>query len=111
MGTQIQRYRIEDTSTIDSCILNPLKEGKPVTLVVRDSRINKRKGADKLLLLLISPLSIYNIEGDGLLFSMPSYGSIILEIGKLKVTQLYKMGLSMKSASVLVLKLNELFKK
>lgn len=90
--------------------LSPLKEGKPVTLVIHDKLMFRKRGIENPIL-IISPLSLYNIEGNGLLFSLPGYGSSIQEIGKFRKTQLYTMGLSAKGAKALIEKLNELFKK
>jgi len=89
-------------------VLAPLLKGLPTAMVVRDPkmRVKKRTGTP---ILLISPLTSYGLESTDLLLSLPGYGCEVVTPGSIKFIQIYRLGLTTKSAKILVKTLNTLF--
>ena len=74
-------------------ILQPLLEGKPVTLIVRDPKMFKKKSVGDPIL-FITPSEVYGPGGDTWILSLQGHGCQVVPKGNVKATRLVLMGLS-----------------
>ena len=102
---------IELTKYSESVIslLEPLKEGCPVTLSIDDEKMRSKKRIPKPIL-MIAPTSLYGADDGNFLFSMPGFGSEIMGLDNLKASRLFMMGMTMQAATMLVHEIKSLFK-
>lgn len=89
-------------------LLRPLLNGDTVLLAV-SSRGMMRKKRILNPFLIIAPGKKMGLDDNVLLFALPGYGAEIMEIRNLKATWLFRLGLNMAAAKLLVKALNELF--
>lgn len=88
--------------------LQPLLSGRPVALLVNDAKtLSKKRVHDTIL--YITPLSLYGADRENYMFSMQGNGCEIVSIKSMKKTDLWRVGLSMRAAKLLLEELNELF--
>ena len=91
-------------------LLAALKDGECVVLSINDKKMRVKKRVQHPVL-MIAPASIYGAEESGVfLFSMPGYGSELIELSKIKSTQLYRIGMTMAASKILVDEIKTLFK-
>ncbi len=92
-------------------LLAPLREGKPVALVVDDPRLPKRKRIEKPLLFL-TPITGFGAPSTKLMVALQTYGCELIDtLEQVKPSAFYRMGLNMKLASLLAEELNLVFTK
>lgn len=90
-------------------LLTPLREGKPVALIVDDPRLPKRKRIEKPVLFL-TPLTVYGKLSTKLMVSLQTYGCEVVDtLEKITPTTFYRMGLSARLAGILADELNQVF--
>ena len=88
--------------------LTALVENRCVVLSVNDDRMRLKKRVQNPVL-MIAPTSLYGSNDGNFLFSMPGYGSEIIDIKDISPLQLYRIGMTMNSSKILVKEINALF--
>lgn len=90
-------------------LLGPLRNGKPVLLKVSDSTLRKRDRQYEPIL-AICPMDVMGMQAKALLVSFPPYGSEIIDITQpVKMIQLYRVGMGMKTSRALAEALNYIY--
>lgn len=103
-----EEYQEEDTLRV----LRPLLNGQPVSLIVSDSRITKkRRLKDNKPVLFIAPIEVYEprLDEPYLVIGLQGHGCEVVRVDGIKSTILHRVGLSMKSSKVLKEAIEELF--
>lgn len=91
-------------------LLRPLLQNKCVALAISDVKMYKKKRV-KDPILLISPMSLYGLDKKQFLFSIPGYGSEIVDLDTVKAHTLsFRLGLTMKASNILINEIKSLFK-
>lgn len=85
-----------------------LKQGDCVVLSIKDSKMRLKKRVQNPVL-MIAPTSIYGADDGCFIFSMPGYGSEIINMKGITSIQLYRIGMTMKASGVLVEEIRALF--
>ena len=88
--------------------LLPLVRGEPVILSINDPRLRRKKRIPNPML-YITPLSSNGEEVDTLMFSFPGYGCEIIGIEGITASQLYRVGLTFRSATLLTEAVKQVF--
>lgn len=88
--------------------LLPLMRGEPVILSINDSRLRRKKRIPNPML-YITPFSSNGEEVDTLMFSFPGYGCEIVEVRSITASQLYRVGLTFRSATSLTEAVKQVF--
>lgn len=97
--------------TVASRLLAPLREGKPVALVVDDPRLPKRKRIEKPMLFL-TPITVYGQLSTKLMVALQTYGCEVIDTREtIKPAAFFRMGMNGKLAAVLAEELNLVFRK
>lgn len=86
---------------IEEELLLPLFDGKPVILKVDDPRLFKKSRA-KSVFLFLAPLSVFGVDGQYVLASMPAYGCEIIDLHRLQTISFIRMGVSPSLSKALV---------
>lgn len=99
-----------DSLDFSRCLLAPLKEGKPVVLIVSDKRAPKRKRAETPLLFL-TPFTIYGRLSSKLSVAYQTNGCEVIDTTE-KITPMVfiRVGLSGSMATALANALERLFR-
>lgn len=106
---QLELLPIKQGESID----NPLRaliENRCVVLSIKDNKMRLKKRVQNPVL-MIAPTAIYGSEDGLFLFSMPGYGSEIINIKDMKPTTLYRLGMTMRASGILVKEINLLLEK
>lgn len=105
------RFKNRTEISVATILLEPLREGKPVVLVVDDPRLPKRKRIEKPLLFL-TPQSIYGEPSKKIVISFQTHGCEVVdtEMG-VKTLELMRLGIGGKMAVALAKSLNLVFNK
>jgi len=100
----------KDRLDISRCLLAPLREGRPVVLIVSDKRAPKRKRAEKPLLFL-TPFRVYGQLSPKLSVAFQTYGCEIIDTSE-KITPMVfiRVGLNGSMATALSNALEKLFR-
>lgn len=110
-GSICRRSKDREEISVASVLLAPLRNGKPVTLVVDDQRLPKRKRIEKPLLFLV-PQTVCGAPSTKLIVSFQTYGCEIIDTAKgVKPMELVRVGLGIKMAVSLAKSLDLVFKK
>lgn len=90
-------------------LLNPLRTGKPVVLLLEDQRLPKRKRVDKPKLFL-TPMSVYGPPSSKIVVSLETHGCEVVDT-KLPIRPLsfIRLGMRAELSKVLASELNLLF--
>jgi len=107
MSTQLEKYRLEEKNFSNELLL-PLRFGKPIALKVTDSKMYTKRRVD-MPILFITPTEVFGLGRSSLIFSLTGGGCEVMEKKNLKTVMLFRIGLTMRSAKVLVKELNSLF--
>lgn len=92
-------------------LLAPLREGKPVALVLDDPRLPKRKRIEKPLLFL-TPISAYGRVSTQLMVALQTFGCEVVDtLETIKPAVFMRMGIGSKLSVQIAGELNQVFKK
>jgi hypothetical protein len=106
----VRRLDNRKESTVASSVLAPLRQGKPVVLIVDDPRLPKRKRIEKPLLFL-TPESLFGAPSTKLLASLQTHGCEVLDTRTaIKPIAFIRLGLSARLACSLAAELDLVFK-
>lgn len=90
--------------------LIPLLAGRPVTVLVRDPKLKKKRRIGSPVL-FITPTECYGLGEDSLVFALQGYGCEVMRKGQVKAEYLYRMGLTMGASKLLTTLLNKMWSK
>lgn len=108
-GSSIDPRPQDEPASVAHGLLNKLREGKSVVLVVDDPKLARRKRAEKPLL-FFTPLSVYGPPSRLLSVSLQAHGCEIIDTSvEIKSLVFYRMGLGGKMSKALAHELNVLF--
>ena len=89
--------------------LAALLDNRCVALPIKDKKMRLKKRVQHPIL-MIAPTSVYGIDGGNFVFSMPGYGSEIIDIRDIKPLLLYRLGMTMRASNILANEIKSLFK-
>lgn len=99
----------KDSLNFARCLLAPLKQGKPVVLIVHDARAPKKKRAMEPLLFL-TPLTIYGQLSTKLNVAYQAHGCEVVDTAERITPMVFiRVGMSPKLAAILAKELTTLF--
>lgn len=90
-------------------LLSPLREGKPVCLSIKDSKMRTKPRIPNPVLFIIPTMDIFGVSvrgEDGLMFALQGGGCEVLPLADLNHTMLYRIGLTMHTSRTLVTAIN-----
>lgn len=92
---------IQHEGSLDTHPIARLFRGHPIVLQVTDLKMRKKKRLPKPRLFLC-PMNLYGGDVKEILISLEGGGAEVMELARLEKAKLYLMGLTLKSARVLI---------
>lgn len=90
-------------------VLQPLLKGQTAFMAINDPKMREKKRTGKPVL-LIAPMSVYEVDSTDLLLSIPGYGCELVTPGSITTIHLYRLGLTTNASKLLAVTLNTLYK-